>query len=847
MYILFGADAPAGAGKTFAAAERAGELASRGEWVMIVQPSMALVEETYKLLVEKRGGKTYEIDRFHSGTLPPITDPEDRPTVTGAIMQYLAGSIRAPRCRGRILLCTHAAFLVLRNFPGKHEHWHVFLDEVPTVHAALTLDDFEFQRAVVSLIEATKTDRITIKKTSTDYTQVQPSQAGWDALVKLRRRLIAAHMENINAAGYSSDKLGGQIEICTMLLSSWYDVHVKTRDFVAAATGRRKANAPLTFYVLLTPRVAGMFRTFTVMSARLEETALKHLWRDCRFRRSEEIEGRLRYREHTNGNRMSIHYAAEGAWSKKRRDRPVFTGSNTTAHSLMVEEIKSLFGDEPFVWLGNNDKGHDVFGPAVNATRLPNSPHGLNGFQCFDNVAILSALNLGPDQTAFLCGAGFDSEAIRRAVYWNAVYQAIMRCSIRNPEATAPVRVVVPGKDIADWLAGEVFPGARVMPLECAKNIASPRDRGRPPKAEGEHSRATIDARIRRILREIDRLEDTGDPVMVTNWDGQQVPVTALGATGFASKWDSGCNQYEPYEGIEEFIRRLHMHWEEVLQAKEDAPLLSPAIFDRDIQNSANTKRGLANVIAVRGIMLDCDGGPDAISPAELADIFPELRIVVWNSFRSTRQAPRWRGYIPTTGLLTREAYDVIWSEIKIRLEEAGYAHKAEIARRDKEGRKPCCLKDHGLDQSKFTASSLFYFPSHASGREDDAFWHDFNDEFRSPLDPRVWIVGALNRAKKPSLRRVAEQYGVKPVVPVPKPSTMARAARQERALAEWRSCTSDYHDAFWRLTYRLWAAGMPEAEIRATLSAEAWHSKTPRDRQREIDRNLNRVSARLR
>ena len=289
------------------------------------------------------------------------------------------------------------------------------------------------------------------------------------------------------------------------------------------------------------------------------------------------------------------------------------------------------------------------------------------------------------------------------------------------------------------------------------------------------------------------------------------------------------------------------MHWEEVLQAKEDAPLLSPAIFDRDIQNSANTKRGLANVIAVRGIMLDCDGGPDAITPEELADIFSDLRIIFWNSFRSTRQAPRWRAYIPTTGLMTREAYEVIWAEIKIRLEEAGYAHRSEIARRNREVGKASGLKDHGLDESKFTASSLFYFPSHAAGREDDAFWRDFNDEFRALLDPRVWVVGALNRAKKPSLRRVAVDYGVHSIAQVPKPSATTREVRQERALAQWRSCTSDYHDAFWRLTCRLWTAGMPEAELRATLFTEARHSRTPRDREREISRNLNRVSARLR
>ena len=70
--------------------------------------------------------------------------------------------------------------------------------------------------------------------------------------------------------------------------------------------------------------------------------------------------------------------------------------------------------------------------------RLPNSPFGLNCYQHLHHAVILSALNPPPAHFSFLDALGFDSREVKRAGYWQAVYQAVMRISPRNPDDTQP-------------------------------------------------------------------------------------------------------------------------------------------------------------------------------------------------------------------------------------------------------------------------------------------------------------------------------------------------------------------------------------------------------------------------
>jgi hypothetical protein len=95
----------------------------------------------------------------------------------------------------------------------------------------------------------------------------------------------------------------------------------------------------------------------------------------------------------------------------------------------MVQAVEDEFQDNPFLWQANKW----ISDGDLNGQRLPNVPHGLNDYAHIDRIAFLSALNPQPDHFRFLQSRGVDPDAVRRAIYCSAVYQSVMRASIRDP------------------------------------------------------------------------------------------------------------------------------------------------------------------------------------------------------------------------------------------------------------------------------------------------------------------------------------------------------------------------------------------------------------------------------
>jgi hypothetical protein len=117
----------------------------------------------------------------------------------------------------------------------------------------------------------------------------------------------------------------------------------------------------------------------------------------------------------------------------------------------MIGTVKDQFQDHPFLWQANKSVGDGVFGP--HAQRLPNVPHGLNDYSDYDRIAFLSAVNTKTDHFRFLASRGVDADAVRRAIYGSAVYQSVMRTSIRIPESDTRKTIIVKRRERqnADW------------------------------------------------------------------------------------------------------------------------------------------------------------------------------------------------------------------------------------------------------------------------------------------------------------------------------------------------------------------------------------------------------------
>ena len=160
--------------------------------------------------------------------------------------------------------------------------------------------------------------------------------------------------------------------------------------------------------------------------------------------------------------------------------------------------------------------------------------------------------------------------------------------------------------------------------------------------------------------------------------------------------------------------------------SKESNPLFSPAIFDPT--RSSGSNRGRDNILYLQNIVLDFENGD--LRPTDIPDLFPDLRLVVTNSYGHTSEAPRFRVIILTSTPVGPAAYEALWDAVADKLREAGYTKSPSAKSR---------LKRSGLDHSKRAATSLFYLPAQA-GNGAESFFGFYNDENRTPLNPEVWI-----------------------------------------------------------------------------------------------------------
>ena len=190
------------------------------------------------------------------------------------------------------------------------------------------------------------------------------------------------------------------------------------------------------------------------------------------------------------------------------------------------------------------------------------------------------------------------------------------------------------------------------------------------------------------------------------------------------------------------WLRDLH----DRIAPKDHAFLWSPAEFDPDM--ASETSRGLANIKAIWGIWLDCDGGD--LQPHEFAAMFPHLTMVMYNSASSTMDAPRWRAVIPTTCAMTIDVHRDILMQLMKALNRRGYYSKKQLEKRAQRG---LGGKLHGFDPSKFAACSLFYLPVQAAAGPGCVVLHDLRwrqtagdqpvrvdrqDDHRSPTGARA-------------------------------------------------------------------------------------------------------------
>ena len=829
MTTIHYVDSLAGSGKTYVMIREAVSLAGLGKKVLIVQPTATLIKQT-ETEMRVLAPSTQIRGIYGDGTHGPGTSRQ----VAVDIMCHF----REAGAGGEILLITHAAFLGLR-YIHRREIWHVFVDEIPQ---ADWTHEVQFAQPGDHKIVADNFRLMTDEYAGAGYPRlaVAPGSLG---------RLRKLHRNKDNVPEYAAVR-----DLLTKVLAPHWDVHVLESQYCSLIDGKSDGLRLLVFG-LLSPSLLDGYASATIMGACFEESTLYHLWRmhEVEFRPHAKLQKRLRYTRHDNADLLTIRYVLEQGWSKRLRDGTVpadeatATEATTETKRLLdhvVTAVTTAFDGQPFAWMANTDLPDDLFGGQ--SIRLPNSPHGLNQYQHVHNIAVVSALNPPPAHFAFLRSNGLSSEEVKQAGYWQSVYQAVMRGSLRDPDDRNPKTVIVMDCPTADWLAG-LFAGCRIERLECGVKMPGVRKAGRPRKHVSDADRkAAHRDRYRRDLTEaLDAmkaqpaerlhglpadLRDSFDECV--RWREQKgitasnADLPTIGGSLFSSVFAATPCSFMPLEDVDEFIDLLQWFHSLAHPAKDDNWLISPATFAATAE--AKTQRGLANVQEIWGIWLDNDGGD--LTPDAFAALFPGLRMVIYNTYSSTSAAPRWRVFVPTTMSMPVAVFRAILEIMMRKLNEHGYWSDNQLA----DGRQRKDPQRHGFDTSKLVPTSLFYLPCQAATPA-DSFFKDHNGRRRQPLDPYQWAEFAA-RAARPAPEPTATVVKLTPTASEYAPPAGSPEETREAAIATWRCAPKGHgHNEFFALARKLRDSGMPLYEVRATLQSEVAFARSPDERRRQI------------
>jgi hypothetical protein len=293
---------------------------------------------------------------------------------------------------------------------------------------------------------------------------------------------------------------------------------------------------------------------------------------------------------------------------------------------------------------------------------------------------------------------------------------------------------------------------------------------------------------------------------------------------------------YENAPGLAEFFKWCHGR---SLSRKNQAGLFCPSVFDPDKPTSTDTHRGYENIDHVGNVFfMDFDGGN--MPPAKLPEYFPNIEMIVCNSYNHHPDRPRFRVIVPLSRqLATPENYARLFDMFVSKFRSEGY----RSVKRDKG-------KLSGIDWSKRVSTSLFYLPCQAKNPEYSFFtyytgdkrcqkeaWAQF-DEKRQLLDPAVWLEnGPVKMADTD-----AERLGGASVGPRGTRGVVNERVDEEavtRALNDWRTHKEDPKKRgnyeFYRLALRLYAAGKGDPEIEQILNVEYAYGRHPKARRRQI------------
>lgn len=440
MRTIYYVSAPAGSGKTHGLVRHAIAEAKAHRKILIAQPTKRLIQQTARQLRALDPNVT-------------VTAVFGRNTHDYPVRRVHDHIEQAAPNNGEILLITHETLKRLNT--ANRRFWHLYVDELPGVFERLPLKIAKTHQLVTPYLKAV---------------ELVPGISVIEANEAVRiEELIANPTEDQNIAAFGkllSAVLDGSQIVC-IKSDSYHDLLTNP-----ATVGH------MDFYAIRSDSFVEGFADVTLMGAHAEWSELVVLWGKMlpvQFAPHPILSKSLRYTAHTNGYRLKLTYLFD-RWSKTYSQA---SDENGTVLERVRDVIAPYMNGRRFLWQVNSEISDAFFDPR---DQLPHRTEGLHeaSFTSLHNVVLLSALNRSDADYGFLGLLGIDRELADITLGFQSDYQTMMRCSLREPQDTAPVEVVVSTKSSAEWLA-QHFPGCTVSRLQ--HDIEGPEKRGRPRKA----------------------------------------------------------------------------------------------------------------------------------------------------------------------------------------------------------------------------------------------------------------------------------------------------------------------------------------------------------------------------
>jgi hypothetical protein len=479
--------APAGAGKTLGWVLSITRLRIRRRAVLVptvlrvimAAPTIALLEQT-AFELKKRKLDSPVVTVIHS------EKPEAKEGVAPAMREYY-GKLEATH--DAVLLCTHQAIFDT-PLPPEPQNWDITFDEMPECVTFLAIDAPTTHVYITARVIKTELEGQLVGLVS-----LAPDPASMDDMNNLLR--IATNHPHDDGLVHLQDLARALVRGHSVIVPA---------DQWAELTVRRKPrktksiyNGHLDVLVIVPPVWFHKYRSVTMMGARCLSHFTALIWQrlyQVEFRETNPF-GLPTAHSATQCERVTINWIFEERATRAYLDRKAERGGKL--FMAACESVATFYRGRRFLWSApqpGEDKPHAVAndfwvrhtsrhpGAFNTLLRLPGKTHGLNRpeFIKATNVALLSVVNLTPEQYELLYQLNLTKDEIDRALAFDVIYQDALRCNLRNKASKRRVSITVLDQATAMELAAK-FPGCRVQryPERLVPVPANPRRRGGRP------------------------------------------------------------------------------------------------------------------------------------------------------------------------------------------------------------------------------------------------------------------------------------------------------------------------------------------------------------------------------